>query len=566
MSCALGKSKDIVEKLFSLGLLKIKNVAELEKASSESGRDVIEEAMVTGRVSPDALLYVISENLDIPFIVLQEGDVDSSLSALIPYEIAWGEEVVPLSEGDDFVTVGVYDPLRPKLFRRIEKLTGKKARVALVGRDSIRRMLMFLYPPPIAISDKIISGHIAGDISLPKFLATGDSTSLLSEILFQSRTAGMRVLILHHVSGKFVIEGREDSRSTVLLETPGKIGEFLFDGLKKLCGFRDGDPAVRGRIIETGEGKRSGMYKVALVSGAGSKKAVIRIIPNALGKLSIDALGFGEDQFQALTGLIRREKGIYIIGSPTLDGVSTTLYSMVRFAKSPNSAVVTIEEDIRFKNEGFIQLEKPMLEEDLSIEKIVRTLSPDILMYSNLTIDKLIYETAHIYPSRVSVFAGIECKSLESAVEKVITSEASRHVLASLMKAVVFQKLVRILCDACKKELPAIPSMYLDPGMVESGKRDLLARMKYYIPSGCDECGGSGFSGMTAIFDMVVFTPSVRMEMLMDKREEEKREKILCHFRLGPVELIVKMLMEGQVTFEDIVPFLDLIREKSEGG
>jgi type II secretory ATPase GspE/PulE/Tfp pilus assembly ATPase PilB-like protein len=86
--------------------------------------------------------------------------------------------------------------------------------------------------------------------------------------------------------------------------------------------------------------------------------------------------------------------------------------------------------------------------------------------------------------------------------------------------------------------------MYLDPGMVESGKRDLLSRMKYYIPSGCDECGGSGFSGMTAIFDMVVFTPSVRMEMLMDKREEEKREKILSHFRLG----------------------LDLIREKSEGG
>ncbi len=550
------KSKEIVEKLVSLKLLDVKSISQLVEASLASGRDILEEAMVTGLVSADALPFIFSQNFDIPYAVLKEGDVDVSLAAVIPSEIAWGEEIIPLSVNDQFVTVGVHNPLRPRVFRRIEGVTGKKVRVALVGRDSLQKTLMRLYPPPLLITEKSISGELSKEINVAKFLGARDSIGLVSEILYMARIEGIEVMTLHHILGKFIIEGREDSRSVILLETPGEVGEVVFSGLKKLCGFHKGSATIEERIVETGKGKRFGMYKVALISGAGAKKAVVKVIPNALGKLSIENLGFDRDQLESITGMIRREKGVYVIASPLYDGVSTTLYSMVRHARDPFFRIVAMEEDIRYKNEGFIQIEKKMMEEDLSIEKIVRTLSPDILMYDNIPVERLVSEMGRIDSSRMSIFAGIQSQSLENALQGIVNPEISPYVLASSMKALVFQKLVRILCDVCKKELPAIPSMYLSREMIESDKAQFLRKLKYFIPTGCEVCDGTGYTGKTALFDLMVFSPSVRMELLMDKPEGEKREKILSLARLGPEESVVNLLMDGRVTFEDALPFI----------
>lgn len=550
------KSKEIVEKLVSLKLLDVKSISQLVEASLGSGRDILEEAMVTGLVSADALPFIFSQNFDIPYAVLKEGEVDVSLAAVIPSEIAWGEEIIPLSVNDQFVTVGVHNPLRPRVFRRIEGLTGKKVRVALVGKDSLQKTLMCLYPPPVVITEKSISGELSKEINVAKFLGARDSVGLVSEILYMARIEGIEMMTFHHILGKFIIEGREDSRSVILLETPAEVGEFVFSGLKKLCGFHKGSATIEERIVETGKGKRFGMYKVALVSGAGAKKAVVKVIPNALGKLSLENLGFDRDQLESISGMIRREKGVYVIASPLYDGVSTTLYSMVRSARDPFSRIVAMEEDIRYKNEGFIQIEKKMMEEDLSIEKIVRTLSPDILMYDNIPVERLVSEMGRIDSSRMSVFAGIQSQSLENALQGIVNSEISPYVLASSMKALVFQKLVRILCDVCKKELPAIPSMYLSREMIESDKAQFLGKLKYFIPTGCEVCDGTGYTGITALFDLIVFSPSVRMELLMDKPEGEKQEKILSLARLGPEESVVNLLMDGRVTFEDALPFL----------
>lgn len=558
----MSKTKETVNKLFSLGMLKVDSLSELEKASADSGREILEEAMITGMLTSDALPYILSENLDIPFMVLQEGDVDPSLASLIPYEIAWGESVIPLSKGDGFITVGVYNPMNPKLFKMIEKVTGKKARVALVGEESIRRTLLTLYPPPVKVSDRAVSGSLSGDINLLRYLAAKNSLSLITAIMHQSRIAGFSFLTLHYLFGKFFIEGKEGVRSEVLFEAPSNIGDFIFSGLMKLCNFRDEKAAVMERIIETTEGKPSGMYKVALVSGVGSKKAVIRIIPNAMGKLSIDDIGLNGEQFDSITDLIKREKGMYIISSPTYDGVSTTLYSMVRYARKPGARIVAIEEDIWYKSDGFIQIERQVMGEDLPVEKIIRTLAPDILLYNNLSIDKLMHEVAPVYPSAVSIFAGVQCTSLDEVLKEILEAKVYKYALVSSLKAVIFQKLVRILCDTCKKELPAIPSIYLTPEMVESGRGEILGKMKYYMPSGCEMCGGTGYIGKTAIFDMVVFSPSVRMEILTGSSLEEKREKILSSFRLGPEKVVVDMLMQGRVTFEDVSPFLDLISGK----
>jgi len=552
------RREQIIERLVSLGLLRTRSLRDLSEEASKNGRTLIEEAIISGALSPDATQFLLSEAFDFPFMELEEGDVSSEAAERIPPEVAWREEIIPLSISETHITVGMVDPMRPSLLRYLESITGKKVRVSLVTRETLRSLLKSLYPPPIPISFEKMSGPLLEDVNIVRYLSCGDSEGLAEEILIECKKLGFELIYGRYIFGRFSLQGRVEDESRELLQTSRDFGRFFFSGLEKMLGIEGESSGIFEKIVEIGPEQRGGMFRISIVKGFGYPSVTVRVIPNALGRLSLDSVGLDEEQFDALSRILGREKGIYIVASPDYAGVTTTLYSMARYVQKPHMSIVAIEEQIRYKNEGFVQIEKGDDPGEYSIEKIVKTMSPDVLIIDRVDLKDMLSEYSVMVHPHVSVFAGIKASALDDVLGVFLQEVVSNPDVATALKAILFQKLVRVLCPTCKREVPGYPSGLVEGRGVPAPVESLLRNLKYYIPSGCESCGGTGYAGVRALFDLLVFTPSARLEMLSAKPLPRKREEILAKCRYTPEETIFQMLMEGMVTIEDALPFLKM--------
>jgi len=308
--------------------------------------------------------------------------------------------------------------------------------------------------------------------------------------------------------------------------------------------------------VETGEGTRAGTYRVTLVEGTGSPVGVVKIIPNAIGRLSLDTIGFDEEQSLALKKILSKEQGLYIVGSPTYDGVTTTLYSLVRYAQKPSSRIVALEEEIRYKNEGFLQVEKGKAGGELPLRKIIRSLSPHVLMVDHLSLDSLAREVFPLASSRIGLFVGVEAPSLDTLVDSILDRYPDYNPGTWALRGLIFQRMVNLLCDNCKTELPGALSMKYHPEVSRLRDGHILKRFRYFIPAGCDHCGGTGYTGKSALFESIFLVPSVRMGLMALKSGKGMRESILERGRFGPEHTVIQLLSDGRITLEDALPFV----------
>lgn len=551
------RKEQVVEKLLSLGLLRGKSIKDLKAEAEKSGRSLLEEAIVSGALSPDSVQFILAENFEFPFMDVSPEDVPPEAKSLIPQEVAWREQVIPLALTETHVTLGMVDPVKPSLLRYVETVTGKKVRIVLLTRETLRHVLNTLFPPPVALTPERMSGPLLEEVDLQRFLSTGDSQGLAEEILLSCRKEGYGLITGKFVMGRFVLEGKFEEESRELLQATREFGTFLLSGLEKAAGIvpREG---ITEKIIECGPEGGTGMFRVSIVRGFGFPSFTVKVIPDATGRVSLETVGLSDEQYDALSRILRREKGVYIVASPDYSGVTTTLYALARFIQARRMRVVALEDKIRFKNEGFVQIEKGEDNESYPIDTVVRTFSPDVLIVDRADLRRTLQGYSGIGYPQMTLFAGLRSPSLPHVLDLLLKEVAENPDVASGIKALILQKLVRVLCPTCKREVPGYPSGLVEGRRISARFESLLKNLTYYIPSGCEECYGTGYAGLRAIFDLILFSPSTRLEMLSSKTLEEKRETILTRSRYSPEDLIVQMLVEGTVTIEDALPFLEM--------
>jgi general secretion pathway protein E len=291
--------------------------------------------------------------------------------------------------------------------------------------------------------------------------------------------------------------------------------------------------------------------RVSIIPTTFGERVVLRLLDKSNVHFGLEEIGLSADQLKTLEELIRRSNGVLFVTGPTGSGKTTTLYAALSRINSPDKNIVTIEDPVEYQLFGIAQIQvnpKIGLTFAHGLRSILRH-DPDVILVGEVRD----VETAEIAIQAAMtghlVFSTLHTNDAASAVTRLIDMGIEPFRIASVIRAIAAQRLVRVLCPECKEEYSPEPEALRDVGM-DPGR---IQGKKVYRGKGCPACAGTGYRGRTAIYEILRVSESIR-QLTMKKADSatigrKAMEEGMKGLREGGVEKV----LAGITTLEELV-------------
>jgi type IV pilus assembly protein PilB len=549
---------DLFAKFLALGYVAPDDLKEMKQRSSALGIPLAEAALLADRVHSDARAWILSEALGIPFLEVEPDSISLDLAHLFPEALARENRIVPIAREGDRVTVAVTDPFRHGAFAVIEEMTGLSLRMVVCPGRTIGEILARFYPDPSGLEPLDL-----GEGSIPreeaeKWLADGGKKRVCGQILLHAASRGMSGIRMSPVGRDVVIEGRLESNPVRLLSFPLRFRQPLFDAFLELAGVPPGGSELPPETVfhlESGTGVVA--LQASFLRGLSGPEVIVKILPDLRTRISLDSVGFNPGQLDITEKVLRKGNGLFLVSSPGPEGVATTLFSMLREGYRPGLRAITVEERHRFRNEGYIQLDRRQAEERFAGDwsRLAESLEPDILLIEHLPDPAALADLLYLAQAGTLVLCGIRRFNFDRALRTLLTLDVDPFILAHVMRLVMHQRLAKLLCMECRRPVPARPSLRMVGERYRAELERIVADASFFLPSGCPKCGGTGYSGRMALIELIPFTPGVQNIVASEGTLEEKLSRLMEEDLYSAEQSVHEMLRRGMVTYEDVAPF-----------
>jgi type II secretory ATPase GspE/PulE/Tfp pilus assembly ATPase PilB-like protein len=308
---------------------------------------------------------------------------------------------------------------------------------------------------------------------------------------------------------------------------------------------------VKGRTID---------FRVSIMPSIHGEDAVIRILDKeslnaAFRNLRLDVLGFTEADLRKIRKYVTEPYGMVVVTGPTGSGKTTTLYAALSEIATPEDKIITIEDPVEYQIPLITQVpvnEKKGLTFARGLRSILRH-DPDKIMVGEVRDP----ETAQIAVQSALtghlVFTTVHANNVFDVIGRFIAMGVEPYNFVSALNCILAQRLVRVLCPACKKVADTSADMLRESGL----DADLYEDQRFFEPGGCQECAGTGFLGRTVVAELLDMSDRIR-QMILERRpatevKQAAREEGMTFLRDSALEKVfagVTTLREiNKVTF-----------------
>ena len=272
-------------------------------------------------------------------------------------------------------------------------------------------------------------------------------------------------------------------------------------------------------------------FRVASAGVMGGEKLSIRVLNQTAGMLALDEIGLSPQSFKLISQIVHQPSGMVIICGPTGSGKSTSLYAMLNTIDFYTRNVITIEDPIEYVLTAVSQIEvNPKA--DITFANTLRSIlrqDPDVICVGEIRDGETAGMALQASQTGHLVLATLHASSNMAVLVRLMDLGIKPLLLASALSVIVSQRLVRRLCDKCKK--PA----ELSDGKIEYFRRKGMDCSGVMEPGGCKRCRGTGFFGRTAIVDIMMLDDDVRVNLInnqlkpgdLKKKGDEKGKSTL---------------------------------------
>jgi len=303
---------------------------------------------------------------------------------------------------------------------------------------------------------------------------------------------------------------------------------------------------IRGKTVD---------FRVSIMPSVHGEDAVIRIldkesISEQFTELKLDILGWPEDEMRRFRKYIREPYGMVLVTGPTGSGKTTTLYAALSEIRSVEDKIITIEDPVEYQLKGITQIpinEKKGLTFARGLRSILRH-DPDKIMVGEIRDP----ETAQIaIQSALTghlVFTTVHANNVIDVLGRFLNMGVEPYQFVAALNCVLAQRLVRRICDHCKRPVTIAPEMLAESSI----DPDLARQHIFYEGAGCIECGGTGFKGRTAICELMDLSDRIR-DMILERRPTSEikraaRDEGMRFLR----ECAVTRVLDGITTLREI--------------
>jgi type IV pilus assembly protein PilB len=565
----------IIEELVKRGILTKEKGEELKKeieTSEKKEEEIILERRILGE---EELFSLKSEILNIPLQRIEFKEIPPEVLKEIPEETASFYKIIPISKKGNFLEVGMVYPedldaveaikflarkkaLELKIFlitlsdfkKAIEEYKAKREEIGKVLKELEKELKVErLERPTIAELGRIVEEApvTKAVASILKYGIEGESSDIHIEPMVDKLRVRYRFL------GQLY--------STLFL--PIRVHPTIVSRIKILADLRIDETRIPqdGRFSVDFKGRKID-FRVSTFPTVVGEKVAIRILDPKIGLKKFDELGLSGRNYQVLKKAIEKPYGMILATGPTGCGKTTTLYALLQQLNKEEVNIVTLEDPVEYLIQGINQSQiKPEIGYTFSagLRQILRQ-DPDIIMVGEIR-DKETAELAvHAALTGHLVLSTLHTNNVLGVVPRLLDLGISQFLIPFSLSLALSQRLVRRLCDECKKEVKPekrIKDLILEEieKLPESEKKDLKIPQDFKIfePVGCDKCNKTGFVGRVAIYEILEMTKNLGEIILREPSEikifEEARRQGMITMRQDGILKVLK----GITTIEEVL-------------
>ena len=429
-------------------------------------------------------------------------------------------KVIPVSFGETGLVVAVGNPLDIDTMDSLSFLLQRELELVCTSPKKIREALIKYYGTADEAAD-VLQKKIGEDIDLG--LEFGDGAEapavdeadapivrLVSMLLIEAHRAGASDIHLEPLDKRFRVRFRIDGVLQEMQAPPKRLQSAILSRLKIMTGSMS---IAEKRLPQDGRiqvkiKKKPLDLRVSTIPTNHGESIVMRLLDKSSLTLGLPQLGFFSDDQETFERLIKLPDGILLVTGPTGSGKTTTLYACLNYINKPDRKIITVEEPIEYQMTGINQVQVNT-EIGMTFPAALRSMlrqAPNIIMIGEIRD----LETASIATNASLtghlVFSTLHTNDAPSAVARLIDLGVQPFLVASSVRAVMAQRLIRRLCNNCKQ-----PGELTDTELralgIEAGR---LSEAQVMKPVGCEECRRIGYKGRMGIFENFIIDDEVR--------------------------------------------------------
>ncbi len=499
----------LAELLTEAGMVTANDVAHARAALSGS-ETVVEYLLAHSSLTQEEVGKTLAENACIPFIRLGEVVFDPAVTQSITEETARRYRVVPVQDEGHSLTVALADPLDFESLDSLPHVIGRELNFVCATHHEIQDHLKNFYNAS-DLSTKAESGFsvTTGDAEA----GAGDDAPVI-RLVMQTLTEAFRLrasdIHIEPLETSVRVRYRLDGKLVHVDTHPKKLLPAIIARLKVMSGSMS---IAEKRLPQDGRiqlkmGDKEVDLRVSSVPSNHGESIVMRILDKTALLLGLPELGFFSDDQMVFEQMLGLPDGIVLVTGPTGSGKTTTLYACLNVINKPDKKIITVEDPVEYELPGINQV---MVKTDIGMTfaaalRAMLRQAPNIIMIgeirdaetANIAINASL--TGHL------VFSTLHTNDAPSAVARLADIGVKPFLIASAVRAILAQRLVRKLCPHCKapaelteKEMRALT---LDASR--------MTEATIFGPVGCEKCRGNGFRGRMGIFELFIIDDEVR--------------------------------------------------------
>jgi len=511
----------ILEILENVGIVTREQAVMARNLAKEEDEPIIEILVREEMATKEAIQKVLASQFGMETITLTGLDISREVLDMVPGDVAQRYKVVPVFKNDNVLTVALGDPLDVDTLDGLRYVLKANVEGVVAPPEEIEKAIANYYGRATGAVESMLTEITEGTLALPddvqQQLVGAEDVSesdapiikLVSLIIMEAFRSRASDIHLEPMPKKFRVRYRVDGVLHEVDSPPKRLQAAILSRVKIMANMSIAEKRVPqdGRIQINVMGRDLDLRVSSIPTNHG-ESIVMRILDKAGIALGLPQLGFFADDQQVFERLITLSDGIILVTGPTGSGKTTTLYACLNTINKPDRKIITVEDPVEYQMSGINQVQVRAdigMTFSAALRAILRQ-APNIIMIGEIRD----METAEIAVNASLtghlVFSTLHTNDAPSAVTRLIDIGVKPFLVASSVRAIMAQRLVRKICDKCK-----------EPHKAEEGELRLLgpaakqlASAELFHGAGCADCKFTGYRGRIGLFEVFQINDQVR--------------------------------------------------------
>ncbi|RJP22168.1 MAG: type II secretion system protein GspE [Deltaproteobacteria bacterium] len=548
------KRKMLGERLIDAGLVTHDQLDLALREQKRTGERVGEILINLGFVTQEQISAVLASQAGVAFIQLDSYLIEAGALKAIPEAMARRHKMIPILLEPPRLTIALANVFDVLAIDEVQRVTGYVVDAVSSTESGILAAIDQYYAGGISIEEivqKSIRQVESGRLSEADQAAGAPIIRLVDQIFLSAVQEAATDIHMEPEERIFRIRFRVDGKLRMGPSLPKMLQPAVTARVKILSAMN----IAENRQPQDGKinffvGKRKIDLRVSTLPTVHGENLVLRVLDKSKLVLGLESLGFGETTLARLRKAIESRNGIVTVCGPTGSGKTTTLYSALSYINSLDRSIITLEDPVEYELPIIRQCQinvKAGLTFASGLRSILRH-DPDVILVGEMRDSETVELAVRAALTGHLVFSTLHTNDAAGAIPRLINMGQEPFLVASSLRAIIGQALIRLNCPACREEYKPSPETIERAGLPQESIHGIFLRGK-----GCDQCGQTGFRGRVGVYELLEVTPEVTRLVMRRANSQDLLELATSEGMTTMREDGVAKAMRGLTTLEEVV-------------